>query len=77
MENEIKNPQAFPLKEPLLNDCEGMTLRDYFAAKALNGLLSSNPIFNTQFADNAEGGAIMAYEWADAMLNERQKTNPQ
>ena len=26
---------AFPQKEPLASDCHGMTLRDYFAAKAM------------------------------------------
>ena len=27
--------QAFPQKEPLTSDCHGMSLRDYFAAKAM------------------------------------------
>jgi hypothetical protein len=49
---------------------QGMTLRDYFAAKAMQGMLSaSNPIL-TKIADIAEG----AYEIADAMLAERSKT---
>ena len=49
-------------------DQQGMTLRDYFAAKAMQGLLS-NPqviIFN-------ENRAEQAYELADAMLKERDK----
>jgi hypothetical protein len=47
----------------------GMTLRDYFAAKAMQGLMSArNPIL-TKIADIAEG----AYEMADAMLAERSK----
>jgi hypothetical protein len=49
---------------------QGMTLRDYFAAKAMQGLMSArNPIL-TKIADIAEG----AYEIADAMLAERSKT---
>ena len=48
---------------------QGMTLRDYFAAKAMQGLMSArNPIL-TKIADIAEG----AYEMADAMLAERSK----
>ena len=56
--------QAFPV-----GSYAGMTLRDYFAAKAMQGLMSArNPIL-TKIADIAEG----AYEMADAMLAERNK----
>ena len=44
----------------------GMSLRDYFAAKALTGLLA-NP--NSQFGLDAAD----CYSWADAMLKEREK----
>lgn len=46
----------------------GMTLRDYFAAKALSGMAS-------QFHDGwtAPGLAKAVYELADAMLAERNK----
>ena len=48
---------------------EGMSLRDYFAASALNGLLS--------LPDNGlvgcEEHALFAYMHADAMLKEREK----
>jgi len=52
---------------------QGMTLRDYFAAKAMQSLL------HTQYADLPYEGemATMAYEAfkiADAMLAERSKT---
>jgi hypothetical protein len=74
MINELANPKhggnAFPL------DCRnrdgigymsyGMTLRDYFAAKAMQGLLA---------ADNRdlihEYCAADAYRYADAMLEAR------
>lgn len=46
--------------------CEGMTLRDYFAAKALIGWRESS---GTTYAQDAEA----AYAMADAMLAERAK----
>lgn len=55
----------------------GMSLRDYFAAKAMQGMLSngdwvSNMVNATgQEADEVVG--IAAYEIADAMLRERAK----
>lgn len=55
-----------------------MTLRDYFAAKALQGMLS-NPKLHAEIIKNggAHGGWIesSSYAWADAMLRER--TRPQ
>lgn len=48
---------------------EGMTLRDYFAAKALQGLLA-HP---TLVASDQFMMARDAYEVADAMLKERAK----
>ena len=43
----------------------GMTLRDYFAAKAMQSLITVQ--FQTKQAQSAE----TAYEWADAMLKAR------
>jgi uncharacterized protein YdeI (BOF family) len=48
----------------------GMTLRDYFAAKALQGMTADMPIFS-------EGPIVKqvtakAYEFADAMLKARE-----
>lgn len=57
---------AFPLNVDPLNaiDYGGMTLRDYFAAKAMEAvMLDYSP----------ESGALEAYKWADAMLKERSK----
>ncbi len=45
----------------------GMTLRDYFAAKALNGLLAGRILTRQDFEQNARA----AYLLADAMLKER------
>jgi len=62
---------AFPVKQPLSSDALGMTLRDYFAAKAMQGLIAS---FETiPDAPWLDGVAIDAYSMADAMLKERSK----
>lgn len=54
----------------------GMTLRDYFAAKAMQGLLS-NPKLSPEILKQggAFGGWIesSAYGWADAMLEAREQ----
>lgn len=65
-----KSIPAFPLKEPLTSDSEGMTLRDYFAAKAM-------AVVWTEIPDDADRDVallrlgIYAYEMADAMLAAR------
>ena len=46
----------------------GMTLRDYFAAKALQGMLACDATRRTYI-----GNAEEAYKWADAMLLARQE----
>ena len=52
---------------------EGMTLRDYFAAKAMQGLIAS-PRGTPNGADATDTYyAEMAYLMADAMLAEREK----
>ena len=64
----MKNDQnAFPIDHETKND--GMTLRDYFAAKAMQGLLRDS---------NANDGlwhfeATAAYEIADSMMEARKK----
>ena len=54
----------------------GATLRDFFAAAALQGMLS-NPKLHAEILKNggASGGWIesSSYGWADAMLKERAK----
>lgn len=61
---------AFPLGNTPEEWMNGMSLRDYFAAKGLSIL--SNP--NAYGADPAQV-AEYAYAIADAMLKEREKTN--
>ena len=67
MSNKTGGP-AFPLKEPLTCDNEGLSLRDYFAAKAMQSLVSI--IDGDGWMDNC---AECAYRVADAMLKERGK----
>lgn len=47
---------------------EGMTLRDYFAAKAMQGFAAAALELPT-----IQDMAACAYGWADAMLQERNK----
>lgn len=46
----------------------GMSLRDYFAAKAMQGLIHSFAISST-----IEYITALSYSYADAMLEEREK----
>ena len=50
---------------------EGMTLRDYFAAKAMEGLLAQSN--GSALLSTPKIGATFAYQVADAMLAERNK----
>ena len=60
-------------------DHAGMTLRDYFAAKALNGMLSCEKLASDAAqaglkpAQYASGLATASYLFADAMLTARAK----
>jgi hypothetical protein len=59
---------AFP-RPGDFNPQYGMTLRDYFAAKALQGMFASGNIPKSARDDEL---AEVAYEMADAMLKARQ-----
>jgi len=59
---------AFPTWRSNKDMKEGMTLRDYFAAAAMQGLLSQN-------RQTYHLVAIDAYVMADCMLTEREKTD--
>jgi hypothetical protein len=59
---------AFPAPAGVSHITEqGMTLRDYFAAKAMAQLMLSSPVVQ----DDARTTASWAYEYADAMLKAR------
>jgi hypothetical protein len=58
--------------EHIANEPEyGMTLRDYFAAKAMEGMFARDR--NRKLVVSAEENARTAYEWADAMLKAREQ----
>ena len=64
----MNNPPAFPTKnyqgiQPIATGySEGMTLRDYFAAKAMQEFIG---------VLNLTDGTRQAYVWADAMIKAR------
>ena len=64
MKKETGGP-AFPTGTAF----QGMTLRDYFAAKAMQGILSSPQYWIGEDSQLVNA----AYELADAMLKEREK----
>jgi hypothetical protein len=66
MSADDKGGPAFPTERNLT---QGMTLRDYFAAVALQGLLAANPGPSV----TSEFLAADAYGIADAMLEERKQ----
>jgi len=68
MTNEIDGP-AFPTNTGLGNHQEeGMTLRDYFAAKAMQALLAR---LTYGIGDDPTDVATVAYDYAEAMLKAR------
>jgi len=68
----MNNPQAFPHGDPTHRGEQGMTLRDYFAAKAMQGMLSNSDLYS-QDGRFHNGNFEMAYEVADAMLKAREQ----
>jgi hypothetical protein len=78
MENEKpkKDTAAFPLLDSkygvMMLRHEGMSLRDYFAAKALQGMLA-NSHFRIIQKEGFETEVAWAYKYADEMLKARDK----
>lgn len=74
------NPHAFPSPGVVIDHCsaqqqqgayEGMSLRDYFAAQAMQGYFSRPELLHE--VGNDTNLAKEAYALADAMLAERAK----
>jgi hypothetical protein len=68
MKREDGGP-AFPIERHLPdgNECYyGMSLRDYFAAAVIQGIIAWEGT-----GDTGEADAIQAYQYADAMLKAR------
>ena len=69
----MNNPPAFPnvaVKDPF--DRSGMTLRDYFAAKAMQGFLAY-ATHKGIYAPPDDELANASYQLADAMLKAREQ----
>ena len=65
-----KYQPAFPITNHWhneLNHYNGMTLRDYFAAKAMQAIISVHDNTTLEFVSGK------AYQYADAMLKAREK----
>ena len=75
MKTTPENPPAFPFVEPptTCNVNTGMTLRDYFAAKAMHALVADS---DGEF-DRLDEVPQYAYQIADAMLKERSRCEDQ
>lgn len=80
MENKPKNPHAFPLDaNACLEEYKGMTLRDYFAAKAMQSVLSNQTFLEIILRDAeaetlaSEAVSRTAFVMADAMLKQREQ----
>jgi len=69
-------PTAFPWTHDNMT-CTGMTLRDYFAAKAMQAMMSSPEFLVVVTADSAVGGnakervSKVSFAYADAMMKAR------
>lgn len=75
MPDKPKNPLAFPRPRGegggAYNDGQsGMSLRDYLAAKALQGLLAADATYNKR-TDDRDALTRDAYAYADSMLKIR------
>ena len=70
----MKNEPAFPVFPETSGGhsaaFQGMTLRDYFAAKAMQGICNSRS--HSELKGHAIASAKVAYEMADAMMKARE-----
>jgi len=71
----MRNPLAFPMQFDDGVSHIGMSLRDYFAAKAMHGLIAC-PHWREEAGEDLDMDiskytAISAYEMADAMMEAR------
>jgi hypothetical protein len=66
-------PQITPKLGPPINDhliAQGMTLRDYFAAKAMQAIINRS---DGRFATDLDFVSGKSYQYADAMLKAREQ----
>lgn len=74
------NQSAFPLaashgeyNDVIVPFADGLTKREYFAAKAMQGILSNRELINGYTSSSAKDVATFAIECADAILAELDK----
>lgn len=71
-------PSGDPMFGTAYWDCGGLTVRDYFAAKAMQGYMASENfslvMANGKFSHEDASG--MFYQWADYMLAARSQGDP-
>jgi hypothetical protein len=81
-EKKPSNPSAFPFvdrsetQNTIMAFSDGMTLRDYFAGKAITGLMASDPMVNGRpwnMKNDCYDLAKASYKLADAMLKAREQ----
>ena len=65
----LRNTHAFPTHPDVRNQDDGMTLRDYFAAKAMQSLMT------TASTQPMKDIAKAAYKMADIMIYIKDDTN--
>lgn len=77
MENENKKPENPVLNRGAFGGTTNYTLRDYFAAKAMQAMCTSELVARRDSRyDETNWDEVVAansYEFADAMLKEREK----
>jgi hypothetical protein len=70
----MNNPPAFPCHLDTPSEYDGMTLRDYFAAKAMQGLMHNyHPCDFLEHNGWIEDISMASYQLADAMLAARKE----
>lgn len=73
MSNETQTTEpAFPVQDASTWQAHGMTLRDYFAAKAMESLIAGAVRGHIDYGNEGDV-ARRAFEFADAMLAARQE----
>ena len=69
----MNNPPAFPCHLDTPSEYDGMTLRDYFAAQAMQGLMHNyHPCDFLEHNGWIEDISMASYQLADAMLKARE-----
>jgi hypothetical protein len=73
----MNNPPAFPTGTGVTPYNPGMTLRDYFAAKALQGMFANpndgHENYDLSYEDYVKEIARCSYKMADAMMKAREQ----